>query len=474
MPIDFPNNPTNGQTFTDGGVTREYSSTNKSWTMTTFGDPGVSNGTDLDNTIVTLNHVGGAGLRNLPVAATGMKYDPAVRTFSITMTSGQTANVVELKNNAGTTLNSFNARGILDKAGRIYYSGTAPTVDAADTGQLWCNTSSNNALNVWDGAAWVGVNQSVGAVDTNSNQVLTGTKTFSPTSGNGIELGGTTSCIAGSGASKAIVFKPTNASSVAAETLRLTSTAALFASGIELDFYVLGSHALGVVCSLATAQTITALKTFTANIQMGGSDNKIFANDSTTGNVGSEDLSLCANLATNSRSIKINGNSKAGGSDGITINAKNSDGIGKLTVLGDQSVQGSLSITGSLSATGGIYAQSAVFCSIAGTPGGTGGNISYPLIASKYTLGPLEIYVSGTNIVVSNTKPTPVRFFYKIEQGSVFAIQLCTIGASATNVNLAVNANTQPATPTLVGASTGVINVTTSTIPAIATITLVN
>lgn len=473
MPIDFPNSPTNGQTYTDGGVTWTYSSTNKSWTMTTFGDPGVSNGTDLDNTIVTLNHVGGAGLRNLPVAATGMKYDPAVRTFSITMTSGQTANVVELKNNAGTTLNSFNARGILEKAGRIYYSGTAPTVDAADTGQLWCNISSNNALNVWDGSAWVGVNQTVGAVDTNSNQVLTGTKTFSSSSGNGIELAGTTACIAGSGPSKAIVFKPTNASSVAAETCKLTSTAALFASGIELDFYVLGAHALGVVCSLATAQTITGLKTFTANIQMGGSDNKIFANDSTTGNVGLEDLSLCANLATNSRYIKIDGNFKDGGSNGITINAKNSDGNGKLTVLGDQSVQGSLSITGSLSATSGIYAQSTVFCSVSGGAGGAN-NISYPLVGSKYILGPLEIYVSGINIVVSNTKPTPVRFFYKIEQGSVFAIQLCTIGASATNVNLAVNANTQPATPTLVGASTGTINVSTSTIPAIATITLVN
>jgi hypothetical protein len=441
--------------------------------MTTFGDPGVSNGTDLDNTIVTLNHVGGVGLRNLPVAATGMKYDPAVRTFSITMTSGQTANVVELKNNAGTTLNSFNARGILEKAGRIYYSGTAPTVDAADTGQLWCNTSSNNALNVWDGAAWVGVNQSVGAVDTNSNQVLTGTKTFSSSSGNGIELAGTTACIAGSGPSKAIVFKPTNASSVAAETCRLTSTAALFASGIELDFYVLGAHALGVVCSLATAQTITALKTFTANIQMGGSDNKIFANDSPTGNVGSEDLSLCANLATNSRYIKIDGNAKAiVGSSGITINAKNSDGVGKLTVLGDQSVQGSLSITGNISATGGIYAQSTVFCSVSGGGGGSN-NISYPLIASKYILGPLEIYVSGTNIVVSNTKPTPVRFFYKIEQGSTFGIQLCTVAASTT-INLALTGNTA-GSPTLIGSSpSGVINTSTSTTPAIATITLVN
>ena len=121
MPINFPNAPTNGETYVDNGITWQYSSANNSWTMTTFGDPGISNGTDLDNTIVTLNHVGGAGLRNLPVAAAGMKYDPAVRTLSITMTSGQTVNVVELKNNAGTTLNSFNSRGILDKAGKIFH-----------------------------------------------------------------------------------------------------------------------------------------------------------------------------------------------------------------------------------------------------------------------------------------------------------------------------------------------------------------
>lgn len=472
MPIDFPNSPTNGQTYTDGGVTWEYSSTNKSWTMTTFGDPGVSNGTDLDNTIVTLNHVGGAGLRNLPVAATGMKYDPAVRTLSITMTSGQIVNVVELKNNAGTTLNSFNSRGILDKAGKIYYGSTAPTVDPADIGQLWCNSASNYALNVWDGTAWVGVNQATGAVTTDTNQILTGTKTFDPAAGNGIELAGATSCIAGSGASKAIVFKPTNASSVAAETFRLTSTAALFASGIALDFYSLGAHALGVVCTLGTAQTITALKSFYGNIQLSGTNNKIFANDSLTGNVGTEDITLTANLATTSRYIKIDGNFKTGGTNGITINAKNSDGDGKLTLVGDTNVQGSLSITGSLSTTGGIYAQSTVFCSIAGGGGGAG-NISYPLVANKYTLGPLEVYVSGSTIVVNNTKPYPVRFFYKIEQGSVFAIQLCTIGASA-SATLAVNNNTQPATPTLVGATTGTINVTTSATPVIATVTLVN
>ena len=473
MPIDFPNAPTNGATFTDIGITWQYSSADNSWTMITFGDPGISNGTDLDNTVVTLNHVGGAGLRNLPVAATGMKYDPAVRTFSITMTSGQTANVVELKNNAGTTLNSFNARGILDKAGKIYYGSTAPTVDAADIGQLWCNPTANYALTVWDGTNWIGVNQAFGSVTLDGLQIITGTKTFNPATGNGFELAGLTSCIAGSGANKAIVFKPTNASSVAAETLRLTSTAALFASGIELDFYVLGSHALGVVCSLATSQTITALKTFTANIQMGGSDNKIFANDSTTGNAGLEDLSLCANLATNSRYIKVDGNAKAiVGSSGITINAKNADGIGKLTVIGDQSVQGSLSITGNLSATGGIYAQSTIFCSVSGGGGGSN-NISYPLIASKYTLGPLEIYVSGTNIVVSNTKPTPVRFFYKIEQGSTFGIQLCTVAASS-SINLALTGNTA-GSPVLVGSSpSGVINTSTSTTPAIATITLVN
>ena len=473
MPIDFPNAPANGATYTDSGITWQYSSANNSWTMTTFGDPGISNGTDLDNTVVTLNHVGGAGLRNLPVAATGMKYDPAVRTLSITMTNGQTVNVVELKDNVGTTLNSFNSRGILDKAGKIYYGSTAPTVNPADIGPLWCDSASNYALNVWDGTNWVNVNQAVGAVTTDTNQIITGTKTFGPSSGgNGIELSGATSCIAGSGASKAIVFKPTNASSVAAEAFRLTSTAALFASGIALDFYSLGAHALGVVCTLDTVQTITALKSFSGNIQLSGTDNKIFANDSLTGNVGTEDITLTANLATTSRYIKIDGNAKTGGTNGITINAKNSDGVGKFNLVGDTNVQGSLSITGNLSASGGVFAQSTVFCSIAGGAGGAG-NISYPLVANKYTLGPLEVYVSGSNIVVNNTKPYPVRFFYRIEQGSVFAIQLCTIGASA-SATLAVNNNTQPATPTLVGATTGTINVTTSATPVIATVTLVN
>lgn len=476
MPIDFPNAPANGATYTDGGITWQYSSANNSWTMTTFGDPGISNGSDLDNTIVTLNHVGGAGLRNLPVAATGMKYDPAVRTLSVTMTSGQTVNVIELKNNAGTTLNSFNARGILDKAGKIYYGAVAPTVDAADIGQLWCNSSANYALNVWDGTAWVGVNQSTGAVDTINNQVITGTKTFSSSSGNGLELAGASSCLAGSGASKALVFKPTNSSSVAAETLRLTDTAALFAYGIGLDFYSLGAHALGVVCSLSTNQTITGLKSFSNNIQLSGADNKIFANDEpSAGNIGTQNITIAANLASTSRSIKIDGNANTAGTNGITINAKNSDGIGKLTVIGDSNIQGALSIAGSLSATGGIYAQSTVFCSIAGGAGtGTNaGNISYPLVANKYTLGPLEVYVSGTNVIVTNTKPYPVKFFYRVQQENVFGLQLCTIGAS-TSATLAVSGNTQPATPILVGSSTGSINTSTSHNPVIATITLVN
>jgi hypothetical protein len=438
--------------------------------MTTFGDPGISNGTDYDNTIVTLDHNSPSG-RNTPIAAAGLKYDPTVRTLSLTMTSGQTANAVELKNNVGTTLNAFNARGILDKAGRIYYGSTEPTVNASDTGQLWCNTASNYALNVWDGTAWLTVNQAVGAVTTDTNQIITGTKTFNPTTGNGLELAGSTSCIAGSGANKDIVLKPTNATT-AVEVLRLNPTNALFASGVNLDFHALGSHALAVVCTLGTTQTIAALKTFSANIQMSGADNKIFANDSTTGNIGNEDIGMYANLSTLSRYIKIDGNFKDGVSNGITINAKNSDGAGKLTVLGDQNVQGSLSITGNLSATGGIFAQSTVYLSVAGGLGGAG-NQSYPLVANQYSFGPLIAYVSGTTIFVQNTKPYPVKFFYKREQGSVFAIQLCTLGGSS-SASLALTGNTQPPTPITIGGSSGSIDTSGSAIPCIVTLTLVN
>jgi hypothetical protein len=475
MPINFPNSPTNGQTYTDNGITWQYSSTNNSWTMTTFGDPGVSNGTDHDNTLVVLDH-NLTTLRNTPVVASGLKYDPAIRTLSVTMTSGQTANVLEFKNNIGTTLSAFNARGILDKAGRIYYGSTAPTVDAADTGQLWCNPSANYVLRVWDGSAWIAVNQASGAVTTDTNQIITATKTFQSDTGNGIELSGTAACIAGSGSNKNLVFKPTTGPGIAVEVLSLSTTAAQFATGIALDFHALGAHAVAVVCTLDTTQVITGLKSFSGNIQMISADNKIFANDSPSGNVGTEDIGLYSSLGTDSRYIKIDGNVKTGGTNGITIRAKNSDGNGKLTVIGDTSLQGNLSIAGSLSATGGVYSQATVYCSVSGGIV-SAGNISYPLIANKYTLGPLEIWVSGTNIVVNNTRSSQVRFFYRVEQGSVFGIQLLTIGPSQ-SATLSLNGNTQPAipgvSPILVGASSGSINTTTSSTPCVVTITLVN
>jgi hypothetical protein len=403
--------------------------------MTTFGDPGISNLTDHDNTLVTLDHNPSTN-RNLPVAAVGLKYDPAVRTLTLSMTSGQTANSVELKNNVGTTLNSFNARGILDKAGKIYYGNTEPTVNAADTGQLWCNPAASYALSVWDGTNWTPVSQTSGGVSLDLNQTITGTKTFNPSaSGNGIELAGSTSCIAGSGANKDIVLKPTNATT-AVEVLRLNPTNALFASGVSLDFYALGTNAQGVVCTLSSAQTITALKTFSGNIQMNApTNNYIFANDSTTGNVGLENLVLSPNLATNSRFIKVDGNGRTGSDKGVTISARNSDGIGKLTVLGDVDIQGTLKTSGSATIPG-LAAQNTVYCQL---PVVGIGN-SKPLFADRWFLGPLEIYVTNTGtpsnnrVTVKNNATFPVRIMYWRMQHNISnyykSISLHTIPAS--------------------------------------------
>lgn len=407
MPINFPNSPTNGQLYPDpsGGAPQwEYSSANKSWTMLTSAQPGVENATNYDNTIVNLNRVGS---QNLLTAASGLTYDTSTKTMSLKLNVSQSANAIEIRDSSNALLNAFNERGVLTSAGRILYSGTIPTVNAADTGLLWYNTTSG-AINVWTGSAWSVVGSGV-TLDT--NQVVTGAKTFST----GILLSSTAK-LQGSGTSKSIELAPTNGSGVAATVATFANSLITFSQPVQISS--VDATTKTVLATLADAQTITGLKSFSNNIKLSNATiNRLYVSDSTNGLDVSGDLTLQPNLSSTGRFVRLYNNSDA--VNGIVLRPKNLNNAGELLVDGPTRVNGNLIVQGTVTSTAGLYATGTTIGSLKSSAGTDTQNVN----TAPATLGPLtfSLVIPGDytshGIQITNTSTTsPITFYWKREQ----------------------------------------------------------
>jgi len=400
MPINFPNSPADGATHSDGVTQWEYSASNHAWTVTNSSPVSLENSTDFDTTVVYLERSGGQNLLN---PATGLKYNLTNKTLSITGNVSQTNNFIEIKNSGGTVLNSFNQRGVLTSAGRIYYTGITPTPNASDTGLLWYNTTDSN-LYVWNGTTWT---ISSGGVDLTTNQTVAGAKTFSTN----IFLS-STATLSGQGVSKSLVFKPTDSGSTATTALTLSTTEATFA--VPVEFSALGTTAETVVVTTDTDQTISGTKTFGGIVYV---DSSIACSSGTDGGASSNDLRLRCNMSDDGRYIKIFNNSNT--LSGITIRAKNKDNLGGLSVEGNTTITGNLSVSGTFTTTA-LVAASCVYGQIKANSGGGAYNIN----VNPDSLGNLSFTSvttgsdAGKGITVQNNSTTQTVKFYSRRERS--------------------------------------------------------
>jgi hypothetical protein len=412
MAINFPNSPVDGAIHTDGTVQWQFSLSNNAWTMITTGDPGIDNPTNHDNVIVGLNRITvGPDSFNVQIPAVGLTFDPALKLLKVTATSPQLNNMVELRSSTNTLLNAFNERGVLTNAGRVFFQNTIPTVNAADTGQLWFDTTVGaTSLKVWNGTSWV---SSGGGVDISSNQVITGAKTFS----NGIFLSSTAK-ISGSGVSKFLTLAPTNSSGIATDSLQVSDATTLVLN--TLEFGTVGTTAKTVVATLADAQTLSGAKTFTSNLRLNVSGGgKIFA-DTSTDSIGvSNDLFIQPNLSTAGRSIRLFTNSSNLTNTGITIRPKNGNNVGDLIVDGTTRISGSLIVDGAIQTSGSLAAASVSIGSFKSQNGTAQQNINtaptaLSTLSFSQTLDLTTFTNSSLNVV--NNGSTPIAFFYRREQ----------------------------------------------------------
>lgn len=408
MPINFPNSPSDGATHSDGVTQWEYSSANHAWTVTNSSPVSLENATDFDTTVVYLER---SGSQNLLNPATGLKYNLTNKTLSITGNVSQTTNYLEIKNSGGTVLNSFNQRGVLTSAGRIYYTGTTPAPNASDTGLLWYNTTDGN-LYIWNGTTWTITS---GGLDLTSNQTVSGAKTFSTN----IFLS-STATLSGQGASKTLVFKPTNSGSTATTALTLSDTEATFA--VPVEFSELGTTAKTVVVTTDTDQTISGTKTFGGIVYV---DSSIACSSGTDGGEASNDLRLRCNMSADGRYIKIFNNANV--INGIVIRAKNKDNLGGLSVEGNTSITGNLTVSGSFTTTS-LVAASTVYGQIRSNSGSSAWNVN----VNPDSLGNLT-FTSTTagsdaskGITVQNTSTTQTVKIYvrKERSGAELAVSI--------------------------------------------------
>jgi hypothetical protein len=444
MAINFPNSPLDGDTHTDGTVQWQFSSSNKSWTVITTGDPGIDNGTDHDNVLVGLNRITvGPDSFNVQVPATGLTYDPSTKLLKINANSSQANNLLELRSNTDVLFNGFNERGVLLEAGMVFFQDTTPSVNAADTGQLWFDTTIGaTSLKVWNGTSWV---SSGGGVDISSNQVITGAKTFS----NGIFLSSTAK-ISGSGVSKNIELAPTNGSGVAANAMTLSSTETEVLN--TLEFSSVGTDAKTVVATLADAQTLAGAKTFTSNLRLNVSGGgKIFADTSTDSVAVSNDLFIQPNLSSSGRSIRLFTNSSNLASTGISIRPKNGNNVGDLNIDGTTRVSGDLIVTGAIQTSGSLAAASVSIGSFKSENGAADQNLTTaPTSLSTLSFTVTEDTSTWTNstVNVTNNGSVAINFFYRREQwtGSEYAFVVRKItlnGNSACSLGVTAGTYTQ-------------------------------
>lgn len=295
---------------------------------------GVDNSVDHDDELIVLDRVSSV---NVPTAATKLKWDNVESKIKLVGKATQTTNRLEMLASDGTTLiNFFNPRGVLNVSGRVYYGGTTPSPNpnASDTGLLWWDTSTAQVLKVWDGAAWVALTIGAGSfVTLDTTQSVTGLKTFQAAVS--IESGLTMTnsnlsltsagVIQGSGASKSLIFKPTNSSSVATLALTLAATTVTVDPLCTLEATLLGTTITNQVGMLASTQTFTGLKTFENTLLVkpltGGSATSNISTHSGSASTDGTTVKLRSNMATNSRAITIF-NEADSSVNGITISPK--------------------------------------------------------------------------------------------------------------------------------------------------------
>jgi hypothetical protein len=426
MPIDFPNSPVDNQLHPDpsGGAPQwQFDSATNSWTMITAGTIGLENGTNLDNTVVNLNRVGSL---NIQAPATGLEFNPDTRNLKVKALSSQAVNMVSLVSNTDTILNGFNQRGVLLNAGMVFHSGSQPSVNNADLGQLWYNTSSG-AIHAWTDRLGAPAWQVVGSgVTLDSNQIIDGAKTFR----NSIILQNNTSPVTnskiiGNGASKSIVLGPSNASSVATDVATFAHNNISFTA--PLDVTAIGTTGKTIICTLADAQTITGLKTLTSNLKLAtgsaGQTSRIFCDSSTLGTGASDNLVLQTNLSTSGRSISIFNNSDSSDANGIIIRPKNADNVGKLNVVGAAAIQGPLSATGRITSTQPIFAISTTMGSLKVSGSGTPsvaptniGSMTDPTNSITFALDESNPSFDEHAIIVTNNTTATVKMYVRREQ----------------------------------------------------------
>jgi hypothetical protein len=442
MAINFPNAPANGAIHTEGTVQWQFSASNKSWTMITTGDPGIDNATNNDNVLVGLNRITvGPDSFNVQVPATGLTFDPALRLLKVNANASQLNNLLEIRTSADALLNAFNQRGVLQNAGRVFFTDTTPTVNAADTGQLWFDTTVGaTSLKVWNGSAWV---SSGGGVDLTSNQVISGAKTFS----NNIFLSSTAK-LSGSGVSKSVVIAPTNGSGVAVDAI--TATSATTTVNNTLEFSAVGTNAKTAVVTLADAQTISGAKTLTSNLRLDVSGGgKIFASPLTDSVGLSNDLFVQPNLSSAGRSIRLFSNSSNLPSTGITIRPKNGNNVGELVVDGTARVSGDLVVTGAIQTAGSLAAASVAIGSFKSQNGTAEQNVTTTpssLSTLTFTISEDVTTFTGSTLNVVNNGSTAVAFYWRREQWTssnayAFVVRKVTLQGNS-SCSLGVNAGT--------------------------------
>ena len=389
MPISFPTSPTNDQIYTEGTLSWKYSTTSNAWTIQTLSQSGIDNATNHDNELVYL--VNSAGVNAQTASGDGIKWNATNRTLTLKQDASPLSFIV-LTDRNGVVLNQFNGRGVLENAGRIYYLPTAPTVNAADTGVLWYNTSSN-VLSVWNGSTW---DTAAGNVSTLSSQTFAAAQTF----GFDVLLANAAD-IAATGASVSLNLKARDGAN--AKTNGITVASNQVTVHQPLEFTALTATAKNVVATLADTQTITAEKTFSGGIitesLKGSSNNVVLSSD---GTANGRSITLVANATTTS---------------GITIRAINASNQGQLSVVGKSLFNDDVEVLSGKT----TYAHSLVGNTVSHGQFSSAGTGVAAIQTAPPNLGPLSISaISGSGntqkITVTNNGTKTVGFYYTRSQ----------------------------------------------------------
>jgi hypothetical protein len=413
--LNFPDAPADTELFLGGnGVTYVYSLANNSWTVNTSVASGVDNSTDRDNVIVKLNRVG--GVVNALVPAIGFTHDD---NGTLQVKGDDTNHIVDIADSASTILNYFNKSGMLNIAGKSYYQASAPSVSGADyTGCLWID-SDNAELFHWSGSAWVAVGS---GVTLSGTQTISGLKTFSAD----VALS-STAAIIGSGVSKSIILKPTTTGSTATTSFTLTTAAATFAPAVVVAFSLIDTATVStVLVDMTTNQTVAGIKTFSDQVRITdsimfnggttGTDFNITSNSSTS-NVDTANIVIRSNANASTRYIKLN--EKANTTNGVTINPKNPDGVGRMYVAGNVYVGGNIELSGTVTAAAGFATVSKSMGSLrAMTPASGTANI-VPTTIGALTFSQVIGSPGNENdgyIRVLNSSTATVKFYVSRQQ----------------------------------------------------------